>query len=1336
MAGNIGVLSAKVALDTVDFKQNMAAMRRELKIAKSETELASKGILGYGQSIKTGAGQLNGLTKQINLQKQSLEEYDRRYKDAIKTQGEGSIKAQQAAANYNATALEIQKLTQEHDVLSRTIEFNDSKFKKTSDSLESIGDKAEKAGSKMISVGKVWTVAGAGVAAVATIGAKAAIDYEDSFAAVTKTVDGSAKELDNLSDGLRKMSMEIPVAATDLTELAAAAGQLGIDLPNIEGFTRVIADLGVATNLAGEEGASMLAKFANIMGMDQTQFANLGSSIVELGNNFATTEADIMNMAMRLAGAGKQIGMSEADILGISAALSSVGIEAEAGGSAISKVIINMQLATEKGTGAFSELETVANNAGYSIGEVGEAVLKGGKPLKSMAGALDMNSKSLSKMYKEADKSKTSLEDFANVAGLSGEQFSQLFKEDSVEALSMFIKGLADAEEQGTSAIKMLDDMGITEVRMRDSLLRSANASEMFAGAVDSSNVAWKENVALTNEAETKYATTASQIQIAKNKINDLAVSFGQELLPAVADALEKSGPVIDWLKNMIEGFADSSPQAKKFALSLGAIAIAGGPLLTVGGGLVKGFGTLSKGLGSAISLGGKLKYGLTGIEGAANLANGGLTTLAGGMAATETSGSLLATVLGSGSAATLGGALLISAGVIAGTVLALKGLQEASENYQRSGARWGTEVTEEQDKVIQKTHELEVEALASMDQYQAGVVESADKVKVAYQGIADEAEKAAEKQSKGNQKVIDSLPDELKKDAQNEENENKKTNKNIVDGIQNRVNRVQEIMEGAYANNRKVTKEENAEIIRLTEDMNKEQLKLVGISVEEQEKILQRMGTNFATMVPKNLEKYSANMEKELDKQIGSYEKQVKGLEKIYKDNPNKLSVELEKLSLRHTDIMDRMVSDYARAKLAAGTSLEDMAFYLGKWGYSVEEAEALIAKFGDSITSTSSKVAQGTSEADNAWNSMVFDPKTGEIRDNLSEFLVDVAKTDAGWEQLKLISKEATLTTNAREEIAIAIGESGRWNELSVDEKKVIANGDEAIIAFYNAVEANNQWNDAEILIKELGVDNYESITKILESDETLKAWNKLSPELKSILVNNDDKEKIIQSDRLYSEWLKLPDSIKNINIKANTSGAEEAQRAINSVYDKNVVINVEYRGRATGQTAIHSNEKGTNFHPGGHMLVNDQAGSMYREAVKFPNSPWFIPEGRNVFIPGAPQGTKVMPAGMTAAKFKNYAEGTGFDSSMFGSIPFKRPDNIDQVSQIVVENNPAIDKLITIFSKFVSEYDLNPIIETTLNVNEKQFAKIMSPGITKEQKGLANQKLRMKGVPNVIN
>ena len=72
-----------------------------------------------------------------------------------------------------------------------------------------------------------------------------------------------------------------------------------------------------------------------------------------------------------------------------------------------------------------------------------------------------------------------------------------------------------------------------------------------------------------------------------------------------------------------------------------------------------------------------------------------------------------------------------------------------------------------------------------------------------------------------------------------------------------------------------------------------------------------------------------------------------------------------------------------------------------------------------------------------------------------------------------------------------------------------------------------------------------------------------------------------------------------------------------------------------------------KGTDGHAGGNALVNDGRGA---ELVQMPNGDSFIPQGRNVFIPNAPKGMKVMSAEQTAQLFGKgsptfrYAKGIG--------------------------------------------------------------------------------------------
>lgn len=396
---------------------------------------------------------------------------------------------------------------------------------------------------KMEDVGKSLTkyvttpIVGAGV-----LSAKSAIDFESAFAGVRKTVEATEAQFAALEEGIRGMSREIPAAATEIAGVAEAAGQLGIETDSILGFTRTMIDLGESTNLSATDAATALARLANITQMPQDQFDRLGSTIVALGNNLATTEAEIVEMGTRLAGAGKQVGMSEAQILSFAGALSSVGIEAEAGGSAFSRVMSQMQLAVETG---------------------GQA-----------------------------------LTDFASVAGMSTAEFKRAFQEDATAAIIAFITGLGSAEERGQSAIKVLEDMGITEIRLRDALLRAAGAGDLFSNSIEIGTRAWEENTALTEEAKQRYETTAAQLAILKNNVYEVAMQFGETLLPQIQS-------VVNWLKELTAKFQNLTPEQQETIVKLGLLAAAIGPVLLTGSKLIltgSKLITLIKDIGAALS--------------------------------------------------------------------------------------------------------------------------------------------------------------------------------------------------------------------------------------------------------------------------------------------------------------------------------------------------------------------------------------------------------------------------------------------------------------------------------------------------------------------------------------------------------------------------------------------------------------------------------------------------------------------------------------------------------------------------------------------------------------
>jgi len=326
---------------------------------------------------------------------------------------------------------------------------------------------------------------------------KQGIAFESAFAGVKKTVDATDKELAEFEQGIRDMAKSMPQSATAIASVAEAAGQLGIKNENLLQFTKTMVMLGDATNMTSDEAATALARFANITGMSQDNFDKLGSTIVALGNNLATTESEIVDMAMRIAGAGHQVGLTEAQIMSFSGALSSVGIEAEAGGTAFSNLISKMNLATQKGG--------------------------------------------------------DQLEQFASVAGMSADEFKKAFEEDAAGAIISFIKGLDNINKNGGSAIKTLDEIGLSDIRMRDALLRASGASDVFSKALSIGTKAWSENTALTHEAEERYKTLESRLGIFKNTITDIGISLYKSVDTPLGDIVTSATDAANGLSKAFE---------------------------------------------------------------------------------------------------------------------------------------------------------------------------------------------------------------------------------------------------------------------------------------------------------------------------------------------------------------------------------------------------------------------------------------------------------------------------------------------------------------------------------------------------------------------------------------------------------------------------------------------------------------------------------------------------------------------------------------------------------------------------------------------------------------
>lgn len=429
------------------------------------------------------------------------------------------------------------------DKVSKGAELTQKQLSTAGKSISDTGKRMEQTGEKMGRAGGTLTkrltlpLVALGGAAV-----KSSIEFESAWAGVTKTVDGTASQMEKLRTNIINMSKTIPASATEIANVAEAAGQLGIKQENIMKFTRVMIDMGESTNLGATDAATSLARLANITQMPMENIDRLGSTIVGLGNSLATTESEITEMALRVAGAGHTVGLTEDQILSFSGALSSVGIRAEAGGSAFSRV------------------------------------------LTSMANA--------------ANTSEEAMTGFANVAGVSAGEFRQAFQEDAAGAVVSFIEGLGRIQKSGGDVFGTLDELKFKELLVRDTLLRAAGASDVFKDALNVGSNAWEKNNALTNEAGKRYETTASKIKTMWNRIKAVGITIGDNIVPAMMDMVKVMEPVFLAIEKGAKSFNDMNPSIKRVIVAIGLIAVAAGPILMVLGGIVGSIGTLMKAFG------------------------------------------------------------------------------------------------------------------------------------------------------------------------------------------------------------------------------------------------------------------------------------------------------------------------------------------------------------------------------------------------------------------------------------------------------------------------------------------------------------------------------------------------------------------------------------------------------------------------------------------------------------------------------------------------------------------------------------------------------------------
>lgn len=1340
---NIGKLVATATLDIAPFQTNTKQLKTYMRGIDSSLKAVEKSISGQGSKIKGLRAVYNETGQALKGYQSLLVQQSQKY-NALKSEiGDFSTAtAAQKDALIGAhtammdTAAKVSELQGRLQGLATEM----SVFTRMGSAMTNFGNTLQSVGGKMTGLGNTMTV-GVTAPIVAGVGAvvKSAMSWESAFAGVKKTNDEVVDSNGNvvysyadLENGLRGLTAQLPASHEEIAGVAEAAGQLGIKSQDVVSFTKTMIDMGESTNLSAEDAASAIAKIANITGLTSDEYQRFGSSVVALGNNFATTEQDIVAMANRLAASGTLAGLTNQEILGLATAMSSVGIEAEAGGTAMTQTLAAIE----------------------------SAVAAGGEDLQK----------------------------FATVAGESAQEFADKWENHPIEAIQDFIRGLGKLDEKGESATMVLDDMQLSGVRQSNMLKSLALAADTMTGAVDLSNKAWSENTALTNEASTRYETTESKLKMLKNQVVDMAIDFGGPFVDALKNGLEASKPLIQTLSDMAKKFNELSPAQQQHIMKLLAISAAAGPALSVLGKLTTGLGSMFKVFGSVNSGIGKLITGFGGMSKGSGLANSGvgeLTTGLGGMSkgfglANSGIGKLItglggmlksfgpvnsligklsgklapiaADLAGVGTAA--GGLVGWTAALAGGLVVLANAKQHATEQAQKYGATLSGETKGALDQFGTAVTNTKI----AMTNFETGAVQSADNVKTAVADMMKQITQGAE-DSKAR---IDELAQKFGFTPEQVAAAKAKQDQ-IVSNAQAMADQITSIYEKHNGDVSKLTTTEKTIVENNMKQLCEARVKELNLGKSKEKAVLQTFNGEIGKMSMAQLKDSSKALQTAMKEEQKAYKDQRSGL----KESLEQGIIDQQEYNTRMAALKEQHKATMSEFGQALVKIAQEQDAQSGQFGVYAEKIRRVLADYDMSFEELSqhaldsaNKIGQHTAmigtytsdmsaDARNAtdqWNALTLDPLTGELKTNAVQEVTKALTAENGWNNMEFILKNANVKSNARVEVADALQKLGEWDKTTPEQKELLFQNDKGLLAIYQSKDQLNIWNGMPTNVKELLCEDKNFTSNTERAKEMLNKWNSATPDQKDLIAHNKTAGDVSAAiSMIYS----VPDS-KNTDLTAtdNTGGSTaSAQGKINNVNQKSIpgILASDLTGGATGSaqskinnvnqksvpgilasdltggptssaknnlnsvrdksvtvTAVDNasgvisniaswlgslkdkvvnvvthhtkNEKGTNFHPGGLALVNDQKGGTYRELITLPDGTSFIPKDRNVMLP-LPRGSKVLPANKTKQLFPRYANGIGFENTRVADVA-RRIGNLQGNSDVAVIQNGDSD------------------------------------------------------------
>ena len=1383
----LGAMYIELGLDVSKFNPTLNGAKNAVKYFQNNVRSLDSTLKGNEKNAGLLQAKYKTLGQAIDSQRKVLDEMKKSFD-----------KLDPGTANFDKAAADIQRENAKLAAMENQLRGVEKALKDVgrenswAGKMDKLGDTFNRGGEKLRAIGDAMKPVSTVLTAGFALSTKKAIDFESQM--------NTTKSL--LAD-------TIPTA----DELNSTTQKLG---ESSKGWAK---QYGISTSSINEGMQEIIKK-----GFDANQTIAAMPAILDAAKASGDDFNVVMNASTNIL---RQFGLEAKDTNRVTDSLTYVANKTSAGFS-------DMGLAMEY-------IGPVAHSLGMSIEETSAAIgllsdngIAGEKAGTALRGAL-------SKLLKPSKSNAKAMREL----GFSVEEFQSgsLKLPDIIDRIKESTKGWTEAERSSAIArafgVEAQTGMNALINQGGDALRNLTKETENARGYTK-------------KLADELSKSSKNGVERFKSSLEVLQINIGQKLLPLLTPMIEKANKFIEWLDKAPEG-------TQKLVLGFGGFLALGYPLLNMLGNASTGLGFLFKSGSKVANLFSKgLSLGKAGTE-AAEL----------GTQVAETAGKtgLLKTALAgiTGKAGLLKTAL---AGVtspigllVGGTALLAGGLvylghkkDEARIKAEEFGSALD-DVQRGELRNFQKTVDETSTAVANFGTH-AG---DAEKVSGAFKKLYEEIAAGADKSNKR----IEELG---AKWGLSEEDiaKAKERNGRIVSNTESMMNQINEIYQRHNGDASKFSQEEKEIILNNQNEMIKAKLSMMDLSAEQQKAALQALNGDVRSLNETQLKHTKDVLKQALDEEKKLYENSKSELKELLDGkviDQETYNKRMQTLEANHTQTMEALGSKYyqvmqtldAKVKARTGQSWnywEEAKKVLEEYGLSYEEigkkAAEASQKVGNShsiLGNYTSEMSKEVKEANDAWSLLVGNiDKNGkfEVKSNVKEVIGEAAKSAEGWEQLQFIAKTAEINSNARVTIAEALVESGKWKDMTLEEKQVIVKNQAGLQAIFDSETHLKTWNSMPAEVKELlmkntdimnkaeeaskALSNYESLTpkqkELLANDESIQkavarstdtlttwnattpftkdlkadptnvlnngqlsidkitAWNFASAETKSLdavdntsaavgsailSVNSPKQEAPInlfatdQTGGVRSEISSAINAIKQYNpvdilAKNSTSGTvSEVKSGVNGIQDKTVTINA--RDNASGvlsgiRSWINSvtgnfftnifaskHAHGTNYHPGGLAIVNDQRNSNYKELVTLPDGRSFIPEGRNVLLP-LPRGSKVLRADKTRRLMHEmgvpkYASGIGIPSDAKFLREMEQAQRNITIQTTSVQSGQDTEQVVS--EMRILRASLEKLLTAILNKDTNAYldSSKVTDIVTKTQKEREKMLLRMKGV-----